>query len=107
MPDIGQIVRSMFHTNARKPNCSVSKSIICKVSNNGSTLLSSTIVKIAEHILGQAWLPKCGSPVFEPRPCTLYCVFAGTGIKNRRRKLRRQRELDVYFQANKDSIIKK
>ena len=70
MPDIGQIVRSMFHTNARKPNCSVSKSIICKVSNNGSTLLSSTIVKIAEHILGQAWLPKCGSPVFEPRPCT-------------------------------------
>ena len=38
---------------------------------------------------------------------TLYCVFAGTGIKNRRRKLRRQRELDVYFQANKDSIIKK
>ena len=34
-------------------------------------------------------------------------VFAGTGIKNRRRKLRRQRELDVYFQANKDSIIKK
>ena len=38
---------------------------------------------------------------------TLYCVFAGTGIKNRRRKLRRQRELDVYFQANKDNIIKK
>ena len=38
---------------------------------------------------------------------TLYCVFAGTGIKNRRRKLRRQRELDVYFQENKESIIKK
>lgn len=28
---------------------------------------------------------------------TLYCVFAGTGIKNQRRKIRRQRELDVYF----------
>ena len=38
---------------------------------------------------------------------TLYCVFAGTGIKNRRRKLRRQRELEVYFQSNKDNIIKK
>ena len=38
---------------------------------------------------------------------TLYCVFAGTGIKNRRRKLRRQRELDVYFQDHKDEIIKK
>ena len=37
----------------------------------------------------------------------LYCVFAGTGIKNRRRKLRRQRELDVYFQEHKDEIIKK
>ena len=60
----------MFHTNARKPNCSVCKSILCKVSSNGSTLLSSTTVRIAEHILGQAWLPKCGSPVFEPRPCT-------------------------------------
>ena len=34
-------------------------------------------------------------------------VFAGTGIKNRRRKLRRQRELDVYFQDHKDEIIKK
>jgi len=38
---------------------------------------------------------------------TLYCVFAGTGIKNQRRKLRRKRDLDVYFQENKDSIIKK
>ena len=38
---------------------------------------------------------------------TLYCVFAGTGIKNRRRKLHRQRELDVYFQEHKDEIIKK
>ena len=31
---------------------------------------------------------------------TLYCVFAGTGIKNQRRKLRRQRELDLYYQEN-------
>ena len=38
---------------------------------------------------------------------TLYCVFAGTGIKNRRRKLHRKRELDVYFQEHKDEIIKK
>ena len=38
---------------------------------------------------------------------TLYCVFAGTGIKNQRRKLRRQRELDTYFQEHKNDIIKK
>ena len=38
---------------------------------------------------------------------TLYCVFAGTGIKNQRRKLRRQRELDIYFQEHKNDIIKK
>ena len=46
----------MFHTNARKPNCSVCKSILCKISNSGSTLLSSTTVRMDEHILGQAWL---------------------------------------------------
>ena len=38
---------------------------------------------------------------------TLYCVFAGTGIKNQRRKLRRQRELDLYFRENKSGYIKK
>ena len=38
---------------------------------------------------------------------TLYCVFAGTGIKNQRRKLRRQRELDLYFRENKSDYIKK
>ena len=35
---------------------------------------------------------------------TLYCVFAGTGIKNQRRKLRRQRELDLYFRENKRNM---
>ena len=49
-----QIVFSMFHTKARNPNCSVSLSILCKASNNGSTLVSSTTVIIAEHILGHA-----------------------------------------------------
>ena len=38
---------------------------------------------------------------------TLYCVFAGTGIKNQRRKLRCQRELDLYFRENKSDYIKK
>lgn len=31
---------------------------------------------------------------------TLYCVFAGTGIKNQRRKLRRQREQELYLNNN-------
>ncbi|MDY5813262.1 MAG: efflux RND transporter permease subunit, partial [Bacteroides sp.] len=38
---------------------------------------------------------------------TLYCVFAGVGVKNRRRKMRQQRSLDEYFQAHKDEFIKK
>lgn len=38
---------------------------------------------------------------------TLYCVFAGTGIKFQRRKLRRQRELETYFQEHKSEIITK
>ena len=46
-----QIVFSMFHTKARNPNCSVSLSILCKASNKGSTLVSSTTVIMAEHIL--------------------------------------------------------
>ncbi|WP_455591553.1 efflux RND transporter permease subunit [Bacteroides sp.] len=33
---------------------------------------------------------------------TLYCVFAGTGIKNQRRKLRRQRELELYLVNNNE-----
>lgn len=49
-----QIVFSMFHTKARNPNCSVSLSILCKASNKGSTLVSSTTVIMAEHILGHA-----------------------------------------------------
>ena len=31
LPDNYQIVRSIFHTNARNPNCSVCKSILCSV----------------------------------------------------------------------------
>jgi HAE1 family hydrophobic/amphiphilic exporter-1 len=36
----------------------------------------------------------------------LYCIFAGVGIKRQRRKLRRTRELDEYYQARKHKIIK-
>ncbi|MEG0039832.1 MAG: efflux RND transporter permease subunit, partial [Bacteroides sp.] len=38
---------------------------------------------------------------------TLYCVFAGTGIKNQRRKLRKKREMQAYFDEHKSEIIKK
>ena len=38
---------------------------------------------------------------------TLYCIFAGTGIKHQRKVMKRKRELDVYFEAHKDEIIKK
>ena len=38
---------------------------------------------------------------------TLYCVFAGTGIKHQRKVLRRKRELEAYFEEHKDEMIKK
>lgn len=36
----------------------------------------------------------------------LYCSFAGVGIKRQRRKLRKTRESDAYYQEQKDRIIK-
>lgn len=36
----------------------------------------------------------------------LYCSFAGVGIKRQRRKLRKSRELNAYYQEQKDRIIK-
>jgi HAE1 family hydrophobic/amphiphilic exporter-1 len=36
----------------------------------------------------------------------LYCVFAGVGIKRRRRKLKSTRELDVYYQEHKREMTK-
>ena len=38
---------------------------------------------------------------------TLYCVFAGTGIKNQRRQLRKKRAMQAYFDEHKSEIIKK
>jgi HAE1 family hydrophobic/amphiphilic exporter-1 len=37
----------------------------------------------------------------------LYCMFAGTGVKRQRRQLKNKRELATYYEANKDSMIKK
>jgi HAE1 family hydrophobic/amphiphilic exporter-1 len=38
---------------------------------------------------------------------TLYCVFAGTGMKRNRRKLKKARELNDYYQSHKDKMTKK
>ncbi len=38
---------------------------------------------------------------------TLYCMFAGTGIKRQRRKLKQKREMQAYFDEHKHEIIKK
>ena len=38
---------------------------------------------------------------------SLYCVFAGIGIKRQRRKMGKQREIETYFYAHKDKIVKK
>ena len=37
----------------------------------------------------------------------LYAMFAGTGIKRQRRKIRKARELNEYYQARKEKIIKR
>ena len=34
---------------------------------------------------------------------TMYCIFGGIGIKRQRRKMRKQRELDAYFAAQKNN----
>ncbi|NDV63878.1 efflux RND transporter permease subunit [Bacteroides sp. 224] len=36
----------------------------------------------------------------------LYCVFAGVGIKRQRRSLKKKAELDEYYEANKDKMLK-
>ena len=36
----------------------------------------------------------------------LFCMFAATGISRQRRKLRKKRELDDYYQARKHKILK-
>ncbi|MEG1562778.1 MAG: efflux RND transporter permease subunit [Bacteroides sp.] len=38
---------------------------------------------------------------------TLYCVFAGTGIKHKRKVLRQKREMQAYFDEHKSEIITK
>ena len=35
-----------------------------------------------------------------------YCMFAGNGIKMKRRQLRRQRELNAYYQSHKDKMTR-
>ena len=37
---------------------------------------------------------------------TMYCVFGGVGVKNQRKKLRKQRDMDTYFEEHKHEMIK-
>ncbi|MBQ0060505.1 MAG: efflux RND transporter permease subunit [Bacteroidales bacterium] len=36
---------------------------------------------------------------------TMFCVFGGVGTKRKRKKLRKQRELNAYYQAHKSEIV--
>jgi HAE1 family hydrophobic/amphiphilic exporter-1 len=36
---------------------------------------------------------------------TMYCVFGGVGVKNRRKKMRKQRELEEYYDEHKSEMI--
>jgi len=38
---------------------------------------------------------------------TLYCTFAGFGIKRQRKNLRKKRAMQEYFDTHKQYIIKK
>ena len=35
-----------------------------------------------------------------------YCMFAGNGVKMKRRSLRKQRELNAYYQSHKDKMTR-
>lgn len=37
---------------------------------------------------------------------TVYCMFAGNGVRIRRRKLKKDRELNAYYQSHKDKMTK-
>lgn len=37
----------------------------------------------------------------------MYCIFGGVGVRSQRRKMKETRELNEYFQAHKDEMIKK
>ena len=37
----------------------------------------------------------------------MYCIFGGVGVRRQRRKMKETRELNEYFQAHKDEMIKK
>jgi HAE1 family hydrophobic/amphiphilic exporter-1 len=36
---------------------------------------------------------------------TMYCVFGGVGVKNKRKKMRKQRELNEYYDEHKSEMI--
>lgn len=37
----------------------------------------------------------------------MYCIFGGVGVRRQRRKMKETRELNEYFQAHKDEMIRK
>ncbi len=61
---------SMVQTKARRPSLGRSSSMALSLASTRGTWWSSTMEITAEAIDGQAWEPKWGSPVWEPRPCT-------------------------------------
>ncbi len=66
-----QSVCSMFQTNARRPRRGFSLSRWRRRASRGSTRSSSQMVITASFIAGQAWEPRCGSPVLVPHPPTV------------------------------------
>lgn len=65
-----QTVCSMSQTKARTPT-SVLRASSCRTAcRSEKTFSSSTIVITAEFISGQVCVPRRGSPVLVPRPCT-------------------------------------
>ena len=37
---------------------------------------------------------------------TVYCMFAGNGVRLKRRKLRKQRDMNEYYQAHKAEMTR-
>ena len=65
------MVAVMGHWKARRPSLGDSSSRAFRRDMMLAARSSSTMVMMAEFSLGQAWLPRCGSPLLLPRPLTM------------------------------------
>ena len=104
------------------------QSILNAVVTAGKSRLRPVLMTTATTILGmipmavssgqgaEMWSPMAIAVIGGLTVCTIltliyvpamYCIFGGVGVRRQRRKMKETRELNEYFQAHKDEMIKK